>query len=181
MTIELLIQDNTEALRALHDLLQPALAALLTKTVAIKPEEKVVEEVKKASEIINEKVVEEVKEVVKKAPKKKEVKPEPVKVVEPEPEVEEDDPLADFEADVKVDEAAIEEVNPVLPAGKRDTAFYDANVKPVLAKLAKLDTQVLIDIVRTKYGVKKADMIDSALWDELVITVQAEIDDYSVV
>jgi hypothetical protein len=176
MSLEILIQDNTDALRALHDLLSPALAALLTKpVVVVEPKEKVVEEVKEAV-----KAVEEVKEAVKKAPKKKEVKPEPVKVVEPEPEVE-DDPLADFEADVKVAEAAIEEVKSVLPAGERGIAFYEANVKPVLAQLAKLDTQTLVGIVRDQYGVKKADMIPSDQWDDLVTKVQAEIDTHSVV
>lgn len=169
MTIETLIHDNTvelrafaEALRTLQDLLSPAISALLAQ---------------KAAEVKQEKVVEEVKEEVKAVEEVKEVK-KPAPVVEPEPEVEDDDPLAEFEA---AEEPTVEDTKSVLPAGKRDAAFYEANVKPVLARLAKLDTPALISIVRETYGVKKADMIPAEQWDELVTKVQAQIDSKSVV
>lgn len=160
MSIEALIQDNTDALRALADLLQPTLAALLTKAPAVNQEKEVKEVVQEA--------IEEPKPETKKVTRKKAAKPEP------EPEVEEVDPLADFEAE---EEPKVEEVKSILPPGKRDQAYYDAHVKPILTELAQIDLPKLLSIVRDQYGVKKADMLPPDQWDALAAQVQALVDE----
>jgi len=165
MSIEALIQENTDALRALTEAIKGIIPKVAVET-AVKQEE--------PSAVVL-KVAEEVKpEPVKAVKKEKKAKPEPVKCLEP--EVEEDDPLADYEADVEVAEAAMEEAKPVLPPGKRDQAFYDAHVMPVLKEFDKMDNAALVNIVRVQYGVMRANAIPSDQWDELVTKVRAGIE-----
>ncbi len=94
------------------------------------------------------------------------VKEEPVKktrtkkVVAPEPEPEEVDEL-----DGEFDE------EPLLPEGKRDQAYYDKHVKPLLTALAAKDKPAALNLVRVVYKVQKGNEVPADNWDELVNSI----------
>ena len=147
MSLEIAIEKNTQAIQEL-------IAALQSQPLNIPKVETV--------------AAPEVKETKPKAETKK--KPEPVKEVakveEPvaeEPEIED----LDLDDDVIEGEVVSEEI-PQLPAGERTSAYYVANVQPVLQKLGALDKSKLVDLIRVQFSAEKGNLIPADQWDALV-------------
>lgn len=151
MSLEQVIEKNTQAI-------QDLIAALQNQRISIPQAE--VKETKP-----------EVKETKPKAEPKK--KPEPVKEPEPEPEPEIED--LDLDDDVIDGEVIVDEI-PKLPEGERNTAYYVANVQPVLQKVGALDKSKLVDLIRVKFGAEKGNLIPADQWDKLVHTANSIID-----
>lgn len=83
--------------------------------------------------------------------------------------------VAEARAEAKAEIAKAEEAaKPVLPEGERDVVFYAKYVRTELQELVKLSAEKAKAIVAS-YGVAKADQIPADQWDNVVLSVRAEI------
>lgn len=62
---------------------------------------------------------------------------------------------------------------PALPAGKRDEAFYEKHVKPVLIDLRTATSVEVFKAFIRSFGVDNAKIIPPARWEEVVFKARA--------